>query len=44
MDQGKEFVERRHRRNMTKLVSCLNRERYTIWDISSKRISSLIRQ
>ena len=42
MAQGKEFVERRHKRTMTKLVACFNRESGTRWDISAKSLASLI--
>ena len=42
MDQAKEFVDRIHKSTMTKLVSCLDRERGIRWDISADSISSLI--
>ena len=42
MDQFKEFVERRHKRNMINIVAFLDRERVTRWCIGAKSQARLI--
>ena len=44
MAQAKGFVEIRHKMTITKLVSCFDRERGIMWDISTESPASLIRQ
>ena len=43
LNHAKEFVERRQKKTMTNMVACLDRDRATIWGISTKIRDALIK-